>query len=119
MDIILIIGRIIFGALFLLSGFNHLKHLQGTTEYAASKKVPSPKLASIVTALLMILGALGVIFNYQTEIALWLLVIFLVPTSFIMHAFWKETDPGSKQMAMTEFLKNMSLAGAALMLIGM
>lgn len=119
MDIILIIGRILFGFLFLVSGYNHLKHLQGTTEYAASKKVPSPKLATVLTAILMILGSLGVIFNYQMQISLWLLVIFLVPTSFIMHAFWKETDPGARSMAMTDFFKNMSLAGAALMMIGM
>ena len=43
-----------------------------------------------------------------------LLVILLVPTAMMMHAFWKETDAGAQQMEMVQFTKDISLAGAAL-----
>lgn len=33
-----------------------------------------------------------------------------------MHAFWAVDDPEQKQTEMTQFLKNVALAGGALML---
>jgi hypothetical protein len=33
-----------------------------------------------------------------------------------MHGFWAETDPGAKVMEQTQFLKDLSLAGAALVM---
>ncbi len=44
-----------------------------------------------------------------------LLLIFLVPTAFLMHAFWKESDPQAKATEQTHFMKNLGLAGAAIM----
>lgn len=117
MDIIFIIGRIMFGMIFLLSGVNHFTKLGNLTSYAASKKVPAPKLATIGTGILLILGSLGIIFGVYVTFALWALVLFLVPTALMMHTFWKETDPQTKQMEMIAFLKDISLAGAALMLL--
>ncbi|MCI5108730.1 MAG: DoxX family membrane protein [Candidatus Pacebacteria bacterium] len=119
MDIIFLIGRIIFGGFFLFNGINHFKHLADLTSYTASKKVPSPKMAVILTGVLLLLGGLGVLFGVYTSLSLWLLIIFLVPMSIIMHPFWKETDPQAKMIEMTSFMKNIALAGACLMLLQM
>ncbi|MFZ8872141.1 MAG: DoxX family protein, partial [Candidatus Nanopelagicaceae bacterium] len=45
-----------------------------------------------------------------------LLAIFLVPTAFMMHNFWTIQDPQAKQGEMINFFKNLSLAGAALII---
>jgi putative oxidoreductase len=45
-----------------------------------------------------------------------LLVIFLVPTAFVMHNFWAEQDPMAKANQMAHFLKNIALAAAVTML---
>lgn len=117
MEILFIVGRILFGGFFVMTGLNHFTKLQAMTGYAASKKVPSPKLATLATGVLLVAGGIGVIFYTHITIALWLLIIFLVPTSLIMHTFWKETDPQMKMVEMTNFMKNIALAGAALMLL--
>ena len=117
MQTILIIGRILFGGFFLFNGLNHFKNIASLKQYAASKKVPAPKLATMLTGLLLLVGGLGVMFNFYVTISLWFLVIFLIPMSLIMHAFWKETDPNARMLEMNNFLKNMALAGAALMLL--
>ena len=44
------------------------------------------------------------------------LAILLIITAVMMHAFWKETDPMTKQMEMVAFNKDIALAGAALIL---
>ena len=118
MEIIFLIGRILFGMFFLVLGVNHFKKLEQMTQYAASKKVPSPKLATIFTGLLLVLGGLGVIFGIYVTLALWVLVIFLVPTGFIMHNFWAVPEE-EKMTQMINFLRNIALAGASLMLLSL
>lgn len=119
MEIIFLIGRILFGGVFVMFGMNHFTHRETMTGYAASKKVPYPKFATTISGVLLVLGGLGIVFGVYTTTAIWLLVIFLIPTSFIMHAFWKETDPQAKQMDMINFMKNMALAGAALAMLSL
>lgn len=48
-----------------------------------------------------------------------MLVVFLVPTAFLMHAPWKAADDQEKQMEQVQFLKDLGLAGAALALFAL
>lgn len=109
-----IIGRVIFGLYFAYSGFNHFKNGKSMIGYAASKKVPLPKLAIYVSGLLLLLGGLGVTFGYHMTISLGLIILFLVPTTIFMHDFWNETDPMARMSQRVNFLKNAALFAAAL-----
>jgi putative oxidoreductase len=111
-----IIGQIIFGGYFIWQGINHFVNLRDYTAFAAAHKVPMPNAAVIVTGIILILGGLGVLFNIFTTIALVLLVIFLLPVTFIMHAFWKAENPGEKASQKIQFFKNLALLGAVLLL---
>ena len=81
-----------------------------------SKGVPQPKLMTIVTGLMLLVGGLMVILGVWGDVGALLLVAFLIPTALIMHNFWKETDPMNKQMEMVAFNKDIALAGGALAL---
>ena len=116
MDVLFLIGRLIFGGYFIMSAWGHFKNLEMLTGYAASKGVPSPRAAVFASGVLLLLGGLGVVFGIAPEASLALLIIFLVPVSFKMHAFWKEADPNAKMMDKIQFMKNMALVGALLML---
>jgi uncharacterized membrane protein YphA (DoxX/SURF4 family) len=116
MEILHLIGRIILGGFFAYSGFNHFVGLSGSSQYARSKGVPAPKLAVLGTGLMLILGGASVILGLWPNIGLWMIIAFLVPTSFIMHDFWAVPED-QKQMQMINFTKNMALAGAALMML--
>ncbi len=84
-------------------------------QYASSKNVPSPKYAVLLAGLFLLFGGLGMVLGVYVQWAVLLLVVFLVVVSVMMHNFWAVTDPTQKQMEMVNFLKNMALAGAALM----
>jgi putative oxidoreductase len=114
-----LIGRIIFGAYFLMNAFNHFSKHKDMVGYALSKKVPMASVAVPATGTLLLLGSLGVIFGMYLELAGVLLLIFLVPVTFMMHAFWKIQDPMQKMGEMVNFTKNIALIGAVLMLIAM
>ncbi len=116
MDIILLIGRVFFGGFFFLSGLNHFKHLTNMTSYARSQKVPAPKLAVIGTGLLLLLGGLGIILGVYVNLSLIFITIFFVFVTPKMHPFWREVDPAKKAVEKRDFMKNIALLGATIML---
>jgi hypothetical protein len=51
--------------------------------------------------------------KYGAQLA-WLLVLFLVPVTFMLHNFWAVKDPAAQGMQMAMFLKNFSMLGGTL-----
>jgi uncharacterized membrane protein YphA (DoxX/SURF4 family) len=119
MDVIALIGRILFVLLFFGSAMGHIKQTEAMAGYAASKGVPSAKAATIGSGVLMLVGGLMLLLGVWADLGALLLVLFLLPTAFLMHNFWKETDPQAKQTEMIQFNKDLSLAGGALMFFGL
>lgn len=118
MEIIFLIGRILFGGYFLMSAYNHFTGLKGMTGYAASKNVPMPKYAVIGTGVLLGLGGIGIVLGVFPQLAILLLILFLLPTTFMMHDFWN-ADGEARQGEMINFMKNIALVGALLMLLAL
>jgi len=118
METIFLFGRILLGGYFFFGGINHFRNVDSLAEYASSKNVPAPKWAVIFTGALLTLGGLGVVFGVFPELAILLLILFLLPTTIMMHDFWN-ADEDAKQGEMTNFLKNFALVGALLMLLAL
>lgn len=117
MEIIFLVGRILFGGFFLLSGISHFTKRSMLSGYAASKGVPMASFFIAVAGVLLLLGGAGILLGAYIEWAVLALVLFFVPVTLKMHAFWKDTDPQSRAMNMTQFLKNSALLGASLMIL--
>ncbi len=115
--IISILGKVIFGLYFLYSGFNHFKNEKMLTGYTKSKGVPYPRLAVLLSGAMMILGGLGFVLNTNIKESSILLIIFLVPTTFMIHNFWKESNQNNKMNDQINFMKNIALIGALLMIL--
>lgn len=119
MALLFILGRVILGGYFIYNGFNHFKHVSNMTGYAAMKKVPAPKAAVIVGGAMMILGGLALILNMYPIIGMILIGLFLIPTTFMMHQFWKESDGMARMNERINFTKNLALIGALLLIISL
>nr|BAL59704.1 DoxX family protein [Candidatus Acetothermum autotrophicum] len=117
MDVLFLVGRVLFSALFLLSGVGHFTQTEQMVQHTKAAGVPAPKLAVLGTGVLLLLGGLSILLGFYPTIGLILLLVFLVPTTFLMHRFWEMTDPMQRQMQMINFNKNIALIGAALMLL--
>lgn len=111
-----LIGRLLYGGFFVYNAFNHFLRHSGMTAYAASKGIPLAGVMVLVTGFLLLAGGLSILLGYRPRLGAWLLVLFLVPTAVLMHNFWAVADPAAAQLEQTQFLKDMALAGAALML---
>jgi len=119
MNAVLVIGRILFALIFINSGISHLTKLEAMTGYAQYKKVPAAKLGVIVSGLMILIGGLYIAFGVYADLGALLIAIFLIPTAFMMHAFWKESDATAKQNETIGFFKDLSLAGAALIIFAL
>ena len=116
MDIIFIVGRILFALIFINSGFAHFAQREAMTGYAQFKKVPAAKLAVPITGLMILLGGLSVVLGFWVDLGALLLAAFLVVSAFMMHNFWTMDDATQKMNETVAFFKNLSMAGAALII---
>lgn len=119
MDALYLLGRILFVMVFLGSGFGHFAQKEGMTQYAASKGVPAPGASVLLSGAMILAGGLSVLLGVWMEIGIWLLVLFLLGAAFTMHNYWAVEDPMQKQTEQAQFMKNLSMAGAGLMLYWM
>jgi len=117
MSAIFLIGRIIFGGYFIRAGINHFKNIGNMAGYAASKGVPSPKLAVGFSGLLALVGGLLIVVGVWPGIAVLSLLVFMVPVTYMMHPFWKEKDPSMRMNDQINFAKNVAIIGALLMMV--
>lgn len=89
------------------------------TGYAKTKGAPSPRIAVPLSGLLLILGGLSILLGIHPTVGAVLLLIFLLPVTFIMHNFWKPQDQNTKSIEAVNFLKNLALVGALLMFLAL
>ncbi len=114
MKYIVLLGRILYAAIFLLSAPGHFT--AGTIAYAAHHGVPMAPIAVPLAGVIALLGGLSILLGYKAKYGGWLIVIFLVPVTFMMHNFWTVTEPMMRQMQQINFMKNLSMLGAALLI---
>ena len=119
MNAVLLVGRILFAALFITSGIAHFAKLEAMTGYAKYKKLPAAKLGVLASGLFFLLGGVYVALGLWVDLGALLLAITLVLAAVIFHNFWKETDATAKMNEQIAFNKDLALAGAALILFAL
>jgi putative oxidoreductase len=107
---VVVLGRFLFTAIFLMSGVGHFS--KQTIGYAASQGVPLASIAVPLSGVLALAGGLSILLGYRAKLGAWLIILFLVPVTLMMHNFWAVMA----QMQMIMFMKNVSMTGAALMI---
>jgi len=115
MEYVLLIGRILFSAIFIISALMGHFSLE-TIAYASDHGVPAAALLVPLSGLVALAGGLSVLLGYKARKGAWLLVIFLVPMMFMMHHFWSMQDAGEAMLHRAMFMKNLSMVGAALII---
>jgi len=107
-------GRIMFAFIFLSASLNLFS--KATINFAASAGVQLAPIAVPLSGIIALLDGLSIALGYKAKLGTWLLVLFLVPVTFMMHNFWAATNPMTAQIRMVMFFKNISILGAALLI---
>ncbi len=103
-----LLGRALLVSLFLISGIGKITAYAGTAGYMASAGVPGALLPLVIA--IEVLGSLAILLGWQSRAVALLLAGFTLATGVLFHNNFAD------QMQMVMFLKNLSIAGAFLML---
>jgi uncharacterized membrane protein YphA (DoxX/SURF4 family) len=112
-----LIGRILVGCYYLFSAAHHFTATDTLARFAAMHAVPMPHLAVLVAGVLLGVAGLSVLLGLYPEVGVAALVLFFVPVTFVMHAFWADADPMTRQIDVINFSKNIALLGSSLMFL--
>lgn len=113
MEVVMLIGRILFALMVVMGGLNHLTKAEAMAGYATFKKVPAAKLSVLVSGILLLAGGLSVALGVYADLGGLVVAILLAIMALKMHDFWAQSDAQAKQTETIAFWKNISMAGGA------
>src|SRR6202047_1992814 len=111
---VVVLGRFFFALIFLFAAPNHFT--RQTIAFSASQGVPLASILVPFSGVLAFAGGLSILLGYRAKLGAWLLVLFLIPVTLMMHKFWAVQDPMMAQMHMAMFMKNVAMLGSALLI---
>ncbi len=116
-DIIDLLGRILIAFIFLFEAYDSIVFFKATKEkmidYGITWQTEPLLIAGIF---LLILGGVLVLIGYRSGFGATLLLLYWIPITFIVHAWWKETGDLQRVESMN-FMKNMAIIGGLLIII--
>ena len=108
-----LVGRILLAILFLVSGFDKITGFGNTVGYIASKGLPLPQLGAVIAIVVELGTGILIVIGWQARWAATVLLLFLIPTTFIFHNFWS-VEAAQKPMQTLQFMKNLCIMGGVL-----
>lgn len=106
------VGRILYSAIFILAGAGHFS--EEKIALAASYDVPFASILVPISGIMAIAGGLSVALGFIANYGAWLLAMFLVPVTIMMHNVGAVPEENGVQLVM--FMKNLALLGSALLI---
>jgi putative oxidoreductase len=104
------LARLLFATIFLYYGPYNFNVMIGP---AAQEGVPLANILVPIAGVIAIVGAISVVLGWKARFGGLLLVLFLLPATFIMHRFWS-LQGAEAQAQFGNFIRNLSLIGGAL-----
>ncbi len=111
-------GRFLITFIFLRSAYGKMIEFTAVAGMMAKKGMPFSEVFLVGAIAFEIVGGLMILFGWHARIGALLLAIFLVPATLIFHNFWA-VDPAQLTNQLNHFMKNLSILGALVFIIGM
>lgn len=113
--LLLLIARIAIVLLFIIFGLPKMTGFDGTVQYMAKLGTPMPMLAAIIAVVMEIPAAILIVLGFFTRPIALLFVFYTLGTAVIGHPYW-DMNGDAVMPNMINFYKNISIAGAFLLL---
>jgi putative oxidoreductase len=110
-----LVGRVLVGCYWLYNAFKHFTNVGPLARAAGGHGVPAPEVFVVLGGVLLLVGGLSLLLGVFPRIGVLAVVMFLLPVTLIMHAFWADNDAARRSMNVVNFTKNLGLLGSTLM----
>lgn len=114
-SLVLLIARISVVVLFIIFGIPKMTGFDGTVQYMTSLGAPMPMLAAIIAVVMEVPAAILIVLGFFTRPLAVLFVFYTLGTAVIGHHYW-DMSGDAVMPNMINFYKNVSIAGAFLLL---
>ncbi len=112
-----LLGRLMFTAIFFLSGITHFTDIDG---YVAlmHEAIPARTFWVLISGVVELAGAFMILFNRWPRLGGWLIVLFLVPVTIVVHGYEmvNAEDAQMRAIQLSFFLKGLAMTGGALLI---
>jgi len=113
---IALVGRVLLGAIFVLSGWGKATAFGATTALIASKGLPLPEVLAAISVLVELGAGLALVVGFKARWAALVIAAFTVVITPIFHNFW--AAPEAQAMAQRiNFEKNLAIIGGMLLVV--
>ncbi len=119
-----LLGRCMLVTIFLMAAIGQkIPKFSDVAGYMAAEGVPAPKIMLGGAIAFLIVGSVSVAVGFKARIGAGLLMVFLILATYYFHDFWTIVNQDmvaqqEKQEQMIQFMKNLSMAGAMLLIVG-
>lgn len=117
MEVVFLIGRIMFASIFIASGIAHFQNRVQMGQFAESKGAPGGEQGVVASGVMILVGGVLILLGLWADVGALLIFFFLLPAAYYFHDFWNVADPQEQQAQQAQFFKNISMAGAALIIL--
>jgi putative oxidoreductase len=108
-DIVLLIGRILLGWIFVRSGYGKLFNVEA---YAATFPVHGlPPFLAYIAVPVEFFGGIALILGLATRYVVLVMVVFMLVATFSSHRYWQYTDVNVRRVQDSNFYKNLAMLG--------
>ena len=114
---LLLAGRILFVSYFIAMGTSHMLNFREHSLLLKRKGVPFPRATTALTFVMIVGGSGFVLFDPHGWIGPVMLFGIIFPAPFFLHRFWNEADAYMRLSEFAHLMKDLSLAGAAILLL--
>jgi len=114
-DVILLLGRLALGAIFVKSGLQKLLALSAFAASLASRGVPQSSVWAVIGATVEFVGGILIVTGLRTREASLLMVLFVIVATGISHRYWEFAD-AARRLQESQFFKNLSIIGGFVLL---
>ncbi len=112
-----LLARALFTSLFFISGITHFTNIPYYVSLMPDQ-FPVPVFWVLLSGVVELAAAAMILFNWRPRLGGWLLVIFLVPVTIVVHGYEmiNAQDEVIYALQQAHFLKGFALTGAALLI---
>ena len=119
-DVLLLIGRVALGYIFVQSGLRKLMDMDAFISAGpnslVARGVPWATFWGWIGAVLEFVGGLMILVGLGTRYAALAILLFTIVATLIAHRYWEFAQPPARQLQLTMFFKNLSMMGGMVLL---
>jgi putative oxidoreductase len=114
-DLVLLIGRVLMGGIFVASGYGKVVAVSAFAATLERRGVPFAAIMGVIGAYVEFLGGLAIVLGVAVRHTAVLMIAFVIVATLISHRFWELQD-AARAAQQTQFVKNVAIAGGFFML---